>query len=339
MQAGTLLRRLVAASVVVVVFGPGAGSAMAGSTAACPSGAAISWARVQLFAGANCSGAQMVVKADDGAPDRANFAAFRNWDGKTYNVDDTRSSLLIAAGTCVRMFDAPNFGGEASTNICATGGRLAWNLDRFDDRATSMRVCTTSNQGACGAGSPPPPPAPQPPPEPEPTPEPEPGPEPAADAAPVPAAESAVRWALAKVGTRECAGEQPSWVSGYRRGWGCATNWCGIFVSTAYGQAGVDLGSVAYTEDIFNRARRGQGLREVPTRQVRRGDLVLMYTYVKRGRRVTHVGLATGGLNAGKIPTVEGNVANAVIARSRSVTASVGDRRLVQMVVRVGSGR
>ena len=247
-QARTLVRRLVAAAAIVVAFGPGAGSAQATATS-CPSGATISWARVQLFAGANCSGGQMVVKADDGAPDRANFAAFRNWDGKTYNVDNTRSSLLIAAGTCVRFFDAPNFGGDASTNVCATNGRLAWNLERFNDRASSMKVCTTSNQGACGSAATAPPPAPEPPPEPEPTPEPEPGPEPQPDPgageAPLPAAESAVRWALSKVGTRECTGEQPSWVTGYRRGWGCTTNWCGIFVSTAYKQAGVDLGSVA----------------------------------------------------------------------------------------------
>ncbi len=152
----------------------------------------------------------------------------------------------------------------------------------------------------------------------------------------MPAAESAVRWALGKVGARECAGEQPSWVAGYRRGWGCATNWCGIFISAAYEQAGVDLADVAYTEDILDRARLGEGLLAVPTRQVRRGDLVLMYTYVKRGRRVTHVGLATGGLSAGRIPTVEGNVTNAVVTRSRSITASVGGRKLVQQVVRVG---
>jgi lysophospholipase L1-like esterase len=98
----------------------------------------------------------MVVKADDGAPDRPDFRAFRNWDGKTYDVDKTRSSLILAAGTCVRFWESVNFGGESSTDVCAPADRrLHWNLSRFDNRASSMKVFG-------GSASPSPGPQPQP---------------------------------------------------------------------------------------------------------------------------------------------------------------------------------
>lgn len=288
--------------------------------ASCPADARISWARVQLFSGANCGGGQMVVKSDDASPDRADFRSFRNWDGKTYDVDNSRSSLIVAPGSCVRLYEHPGYGGMASTDLCAADAPLYWNLSRFNDIASSIKVFKPEQASSPPpSGSPPPPPPPPPP------------------AAPAPAAQRAVDWALARVGTRECAGEQPGWVRAYSSGWGCRTNWCAIFIWSAYRSAGVDLGRIAYTEDILNRARRGEGLVQVPTRDVRAGDLVLMYTYAKKGRRVTHVGMATGPLSRGTIPTVEGNTGDpdAVVTRRRSVTARVGGRALVQMVVRV----
>ncbi len=176
-----VLRRLAGVAVLGgLLVAPATASADA---TRCAPGAGLSWARVQLFAGANCGGGQMAIKADDGAPDRANFGAFRNWDGKTYNVDNTRSSLILAGGTCVRLYDAPNFTGQESTNICATNGRLDWNLNRFDDRATSMKVCPTSTPDACGPGGSPPP-STQPAPAPAPRPEPSPPPAPPAGAVP-----------------------------------------------------------------------------------------------------------------------------------------------------------
>jgi hypothetical protein len=127
--------------------------------AACPGSAKAGFARVQLFNGANCAGGSMITVGRTEMPD---FRAFINFDGKTYNVDNDRSSLAIAAGTCVRLYDAPNYGGDASTPICATSGTLYWNLARLDNRASSMRICTTSDQGACGPGAVAPPPTPTP---------------------------------------------------------------------------------------------------------------------------------------------------------------------------------
>jgi len=147
--------------------------------------------------------------------------------------------------------------------------------------------------------------------------------------------DKAVGWALSKVGTRECQGEQPGWVqaNGFSA---CSTNWCGIFVREAYRAAGVDLGSIAYTEDIYNYAKaRKRRMSEVPVAQITKGDLVLMYTYYNAGRRVTHVGMATGPVANGSIPTVEGNISDKVVTRSRSITATDGRHKLVVMGVRI----
>jgi cell wall-associated NlpC family hydrolase len=152
-----------------------AAPALAGSAAGCAANAKAGFARVQLFKDANCRGASVIVPKT-GDANRANFAAFRNFDGSSRDVDNSRSSLAIDAGSCVRFFDGVNYSGAASTNICAPGGVVFWNLDRFDDRGTSMRVCATSKPAECNApGStapapspwpvpPPPPPAAAPPP-------------------------------------------------------------------------------------------------------------------------------------------------------------------------------
>ncbi len=150
MRVPALARRLVPALMLAGLAGAPAPAGAAETRCAPETG--LSWARVQVFAEAGCRGGQMVIRADDGAPDRPNFTAFRNFDGRTYDVDNSRSSLIIAAGTCVRLFDAVDYGGDASTNICATSGRLDWNLSRFDNRTTSMRVCTTRAPDACAPG-------------------------------------------------------------------------------------------------------------------------------------------------------------------------------------------
>jgi cell wall-associated NlpC family hydrolase len=140
---------------------------LAGSAAGCARSAKASFARVQLFVDADCKGASVIVPKT-GDANRPSFVAFRNYDGSIRNVDDSRSSLAIDAGTCVRFFDGVNYTGAASTNVCAPSAVVFWNLDRFDDRATSMRVCATSRPADCDAPGPvaPTPPPPPPPPAP-----------------------------------------------------------------------------------------------------------------------------------------------------------------------------
>ena len=306
-------------ALAAALLGTAATSASALEITACPDEGRLDWAKVQLFAGANCSGGQMVVKAADPSPDRPNFVSFTNFDGRQYNVDNSRSSLRLAPGTCVRFYDGANYTGTASTDICARDRPLEWDLQRFDNRASSMRVFALP-----GAGAPVPVPVPQP----------------AAAPPASPAADRATAWAESKVGMRECTPEQTGWVRAYNRSWSCHTYWCGIFVFNAYRSAGAPLrGGYASTEWIHDSATAGRnGLSVVPLDQVRRGDLVLMYTRrVASSRDVGHVGIARGPVNNGTIPTVEGNISNKVVLKERSITARYNSaHKLVVLVARVG---
>jgi hypothetical protein len=107
-------------------------------------------AGVRIHEDANCRGASVVVPRT-GDANRPNFAAFGNHDGSVRQADDSRSSLAIERGTCVRRFDRRNVTGLASTNICAGPRTVFWTLDRFDDEAPSMRVCATARPGDCAA--------------------------------------------------------------------------------------------------------------------------------------------------------------------------------------------
>jgi cell wall-associated NlpC family hydrolase len=137
---------------------------LAGSAAGCAGSAKAGFARVQLFADRDCKGASVIVPKT-GDANRPSFASFRNYDGTIRDVDNSRSSVAIDTGTCVRFFDGVDYTGAASTNVCAPGGVVFWNLDRFDDRATSMRVCPAAAPAQCAsAGAPAPsPPTPKPP--------------------------------------------------------------------------------------------------------------------------------------------------------------------------------
>ncbi|MEA2188563.1 MAG: NlpC/P60 family [Solirubrobacteraceae bacterium] len=159
-------RFAVLGTTVVALLAVNVAAALGGSAAGCAGNAKAGFARVQLFKDANCKGASVIIPKT-GDPNRANFAAFRNFDGTNRDVDNSRSSLAIDAGTCVRFFDGVNYTGDASTNICAPSGVVLWNLDRFNERGTSMRVCATSNPAECNApGSTAPAPAPRPTPHP-----------------------------------------------------------------------------------------------------------------------------------------------------------------------------
>jgi hypothetical protein len=320
---------LTSLAVAASALGAGAGSASALETTACPDSGRLDWARVQLFAGAGCSGGQMAVKATDPSPDRPSFASFTNFDGRRYDVDNSRSSLRIAAGTCVRLYDGPNYTGDASSDICAKDHPLEWELERFDDRASSMRVFAVPGGST-------PAPAPSPEQQPAAAPAPAPGAAPAAS----PAADRATTWAESKVGVRECSSEQTGWVRNYAPKWGCGTAWCGIFLTNAFKNAGVTLkGQYSSTEWIHDSAIASRnGLRAVSLDQVRRGDLVLMYTRkLEPSRAVGHVGIARGPMRDGAISTVEGNISDKVVAKERSVTARYNAaHKLVVLVARVG---
>lgn len=118
----------------------------------CPAGARGQNAKVQLWVNAKCSGGSVIVPFS-GDANRPDFRAFLNGpDQKSYNVDNTRSSLAIGPGYCVRLFDGLKYTGEMSNLLCTPPSAEDWGLFAFDNRASSMKVCTTALKAACGAG-------------------------------------------------------------------------------------------------------------------------------------------------------------------------------------------
>ena len=146
-----------------------------------------------------------------------------------------------------------------------------------------------------------------------------------------PEAERAVRWALQQVGVRErgttnCGSKVVTWQR--RAGWRVPPchEWCGAFVHEAWLQAGVNLHSAfldpARVLDDALAARNG--LRAIPVRQVRRGDLVI-YRWGDRPTRADHFGIVTARIRPGDgyVRTVDGNAGNAVRRGWRNLAYAV----------------
>lgn len=151
----------------------------------------------------------MIVKAGDANGDRPDFTKFRNFDGKIYNVSNSRSSVAIAPGTCIRLFDGGNYTGAESNILCAGSGVASFGLFAFDNRTSSMRVCAANSQAQCARGAAPaPPPVPTPIPTPTPTPTPTPAPAPNGFPKDVTSAPDAARYDDAALynGGKNCTG-------------------------------------------------------------------------------------------------------------------------------------
>jgi hypothetical protein len=128
----------------------------------CDVKAKASFARAQLFADPHCKGGSMIIKSGAANGDRPNFAQFRNYDGRNHNIDNTRSSVAVAAGNCIRVFDGPNYTGAESNILCAGSTTGYFGFFSFDNRASSLRICTAARKDHCarngGVNTPPPPP-------------------------------------------------------------------------------------------------------------------------------------------------------------------------------------
>jgi hypothetical protein len=100
---------------------------------------------VQLFRDGACTGASVSV-GFAGSGDRPDFAAFTNYEGSVYDIDDTRDSIAVAPATCVRLFDGRSYTGAATGLLCAPASAdgLFADLGAMVNRASSMRVCPTS---------------------------------------------------------------------------------------------------------------------------------------------------------------------------------------------------
>jgi hypothetical protein len=162
---GAVLRtRTSIAFALVVTAAVAAADAAPAAADACAADAKGAYARVELFREPDCRGAAVSV-GFSGPGDRPDFAAFTNYDGAVYDVDDTRSSLALEAATCVRLFDGRDFAGEASDLLCAPATTTGFfpSLGALDNRVSSMRVCPASVPSGCDRPAPPVvPPAPVP---------------------------------------------------------------------------------------------------------------------------------------------------------------------------------
>jgi cell wall-associated NlpC family hydrolase len=152
-----------------------------------------------------------------------------------------------------------------------------------------------------------------------------------------PQAERAVRWALSQVGVRErgssnCGTAVSRWQR--RAGWRVPPchKWCGAFVHEAWLQAGVRLHSAFLNpERVLDDARAGRhGLRAIPVRSVRRGDLVI-FRWGERPTRADHFGIVTRRHRPGDgyVSTVDGNSGNAVRRGARSLAFAVAGVRVL----------
>lgn len=134
--------------------------------------------------------------------------------------------------------------------------------------------------------------------------------------------ETALRWAVAQVGTAERGTTNCSPViDRWQRDMGLKVPpcrvWCGAFVHQAYKRAGVRLSARMIDPDrSYDDAVAGRRhLRQIPLSSVRPGDIVF-YKF-RDGVRASHLALARSRPKNGKLDTVEGNTSHAVRLETR----------------------
>jgi hypothetical protein len=149
---------IAAATAAAALIGMAPGQARADACAADAKG---SYARVELYRELDCVRPSVSV-GFTGNGDRPNFATFTNYEGGVYDIDNSRSSIALAAATCARLFDGRDYTGADSGLHCAPAGSTGFfaDLGAMNDRASSMRVCPASAPGGCDRPVVAPPPAP-----------------------------------------------------------------------------------------------------------------------------------------------------------------------------------
>jgi hypothetical protein len=160
---GGAVRRTISIAAVTAAVVTTGGAVAPARADACAADAKGSYARVELYRDPNCVRPSVSV-GFSGSGDRPDFAAFTNYEGNVYDIDNSRSSLAIAAGNCARLFDGRDYTGEESGLMCApaTATGFFGDLGTMNDRASSMRVCPSSTPSGCDRPASPPPPPPPP---------------------------------------------------------------------------------------------------------------------------------------------------------------------------------
>lgn len=99
-------------------------------------------------------------------------------------------------------------------------------------------------------------------------------------------------------------GGDPSW------------EWCSVFATWVWRQAGVGIPNYPFTGDVF-RWGQARGLATWGSAGVRPGDVVLYGTGPSSPSTSTHIGVVTQVLGSGQLVTVEGNFNDAVTRVTR----------------------
>jgi cell wall-associated NlpC family hydrolase len=126
--------------------------------------------------------------------------------------------------------------------------------------------------------------------------------------------ELAVRWAVAHAGLHErgTTNRSPQ-IDRWERDMGIRIGqpWCGAFVHQAFLRAGVRLSARLIDPDRSYRDAQAhrRGLRAIPIRSVRRGDL--LFFAFRPGLLASHFAIVRSRPRNGSVATVEGNVSNA----------------------------
>jgi len=157
------VRRTISIAAAAAAGAAGGGAPATARADACAADAKGSWARVEIYRELNCVRPSVSV-GFTGNGDRPDFAAFLNHEGLVYDVDNSRSSLALAAATCVRLFDGRDFTGADSGLLCAPADASGFfaDLGAMNDVASSMRLCPLTTPAGCDRPAAPPPPPPPP---------------------------------------------------------------------------------------------------------------------------------------------------------------------------------
>jgi cell wall-associated NlpC family hydrolase len=140
------------------------------------------------------------------------------------------------------------------------------------------------------------------------------------------ARDTAVRWAVSQAGLHErgTSNRGPQ-IDRWERAMGIRIGqpWCGALVHQAFLRAGIRLSARLIDPDRSYRDAQAhrRGLRAIPIRSVRRGDL--LFFAFRPGLLASHFALVRGRPRNGKAATVEGNVSHAVRLQVRGLAYPV----------------
>jgi cell wall-associated NlpC family hydrolase len=140
------------------------------------------------------------------------------------------------------------------------------------------------------------------------------------------ARDTAVRWAVAQAGLHErgTSNRGPQ-IDRWERAMGIRIGqpWCGALVHQAFLRAGIRLSARLIGPDRSYRDAQAhrRGLRAIPIRSVRRGDL--LFFAFRPGLLASHFALVRGRPRHGRAATVEGNVSHAVRLQVRGLAYPV----------------